>query len=577
MQQQPSSKDRGISVDPPWLAHYPAHIPRNMQASAETLIQAFQECSRRSAESPALILTDGILTFRDLDYLSDALAALLAHRGVGYRDRVALYLQNDPQLVLGQLACWKLGAIAVSINPMLKPDELRYILNDSGASVLLSLRDLYQEAASTVISDTAVKLVLLTAQEDVPRLIGQVGVRGSRRKSTDEGVAELTDVIAPWRGHSVAYSPPRSRDIATIIYTSGTTGHPKGVQSTHANILHNAVVYREWLSIGPSDVFVCGAPLFHVTGLVAGTGLSYVAGTPMVLMHRFDPEDFLRLTYQHRGTATVMVIAAFRAILRSGAVNDNLASLTKVYSGGAPVSLEASQEWERATGSPIHNVYGLTETCSPSHAVPLGVRPPVDADTGAMSVGVPVPGARVRVVDEQFCDVPIGAQGEILVAGPMVTPGYWNNDAANDASFHEGYLRTGDLGKMSPDGWFFVNDRLKDMINAAGYKVSPREVEQRLEAHPAVLEAAVTGEPDNYRGETVKAYVILRPGFSVTPADLIGYARERMAAFKYPRKVEIVTDLPRTASGKVLRRELRERLSAPKVLPHSGQETIRDD
>ena len=364
--------------------------------------------------------------------------------------------------------------------------------------------------------------------------------------------------MASWDGTAPSAHGRTSSDVASIGYTSGTSGRPKGVTNSHANVLYNAEVYRRWLALDSRDVWVCGAPLFHVTGLVAYIAVSHLVGTPMILFHRFDPGEFLRLTEQWRGTATVMAITAFRALGQHPDVERrDLSSLTKVYSGGAPVSPHASDDWRRLTGHPIHNVYGLTETASPSHGVPLGVAAPVDPETNALSVGVPVPGARVRIVDETMAAVNVGEPGEILVAGPMVTAGYWRRPDADAECFHDGYLRTGDVGKMDAAGWFYVIDRLKDIINAAGYKVSPREVEDCLCEHPAVSEAAVVGIPDPYRGETVKAYVTLAPGAAASPDELIAFGRDRIAVYKYPRSLDIVDALPKTASGKILRRELR--------------------
>jgi long-chain acyl-CoA synthetase len=365
--------------------------------------------------------------------------------------------------------------------------------------------------------------------------------------------------VRSWDGTPPPSAPLALDDAACIGYTSGTSGRPKGVVNTHANLVYNAEVFRRWMSITADDVFLCGAPLFHITGLVAGIALSYQSGMPLVLFHRFDASEFLRLAERWQATFTVMAITAFYAIMNvPESRTTDLASLVKVYSGGAPVTPMASAAWAELTGSPIHNIYGLTETASPSHAVPMGVAAPVDETSGALSVGLPVPGVDVRiVVPETGVDATPGEVGEVWIKGPMVTPGYWHKPEANAESFTDGYLHTGDVGKMDEQGWFFIVDRLKDMINASGYKVWPREVEDFLYQHPAVHEAAVVGVPDEYRGETVKAFVSLKAGASATPEELVAFCKERMAAYKYPRVVEILPELPKTASGKILRRELR--------------------
>jgi long-chain acyl-CoA synthetase len=241
----------------------------------------------------------------------------------------------------------------------------------------------------------------------------------------------------------------------------------------------------------------------------------------------------------------------------------DLSSFRKAFSGGSPVSLAAVEEFERLTGIYIHNLYGLTETTSPSHAVPLGMRAPVDAESGALSVGLPVQSTVVEIVcPQRRRALPGGQLGELWTKGPQVARGYWNKPEANAESFSDGFLHTGDIGKMDADGWFYVVDRAKDMINASGFKVWPREVEEYLLKHPAVREAAVVGVPDGYRGENVKAFITLKPGMSATPDDIIAFAKEAMAAYKYPRAVEVVAELPKTASGKIVRRELRDRTAA---------------
>ncbi|MFT4044375.1 MAG: AMP-binding protein, partial [Gordonia sp. (in: high G+C Gram-positive bacteria)] len=262
---------------------------------------------------------------------------------------------------------------------------------------------------------------------------------------------------------------------------------------------------------------------------------------------------------EHRPVFTVAAITAFNALATApGATPADFESLRVLYSGGAPIAPAVGDRLEKIFGAYIHNIYGLTETNSPSHAVPLGTRAPVDPASGALSVGVPVFNTVVRVVDEAGEDVAVGEIGEFVTAGPQVVPGYWNKPEATAKSIPGGALHTGDVGFMDADGWFYVVDRKKDMINASGYKVWPREVEDVLYTHPAVREAAVVGVPDEYRGETVKAYVSLRDGVEATPEELISFCKEQMAAYKYPRSVEIVGDLPKTVTGKILRRELRE-------------------
>jgi long-chain acyl-CoA synthetase len=546
----------------PWLAHYPDNIPAELQLPACTPIGLFTSTAKAKSADAFLLYFDRTITFGEVDGASSALAAALAGSGVGRGDRVAAFLQNDPEFVVAQLATWKIGAVFVSINPMLREQELEYILNDSGTRALVVLEDLYRDVAEKVVERTRVRYIVTTRPERGGEPEAAAGTLNGAGES--RAVTPLDEIISDWDGAVRPLVDVAAEEVALIGYTSGTSGHPKGVRTTHANLAYNAEVYRRWMAIDDHDVFICGTPIFHITGLVAGLALSYLAGTPMVLFHRFDPATFLELTQRWNGTFTVMAITAYQAVMNHPAFKTaDLSKLAKVYSGGAPVSPATEQAWRSATGHGIHNIYGLTETTSPSHAVPLGVQSPVDEEFGALSVGIPVPGAEVRIVDpESLVDLAIGQPGEVWIRGPMVSDGYWNMPDASAAAFVDGYLRTGDIGKMDADGWFFIIDRLKDMINASGYKVWPREVEDFLYQHPAVREAAVVGVPDSYRGENVMAVISLKAGHVIAPADIIEFCKARMAAYKYPRIVEIRDELPKTASGKILRRELRAEVAS---------------
>jgi long-chain acyl-CoA synthetase len=312
------------------------------------------------------------------------------------------------------------------------------------------------------------------------------------------------------------------------------------------------------MGLTPSDGVLGVAPLFHITGLIGHMAVALLVPCPLVLAHRFHPEVVIDAIREHRPTFTVGAITVFISLSGvEGVSKEDFASFRAIYSGGAPIAPAVTDQFLARTGLYIHNIYGLTETNSPSHAVPMNVMAPVDPNSGALSIGVPVFNTVVRILDEKGNEVPVGEIGEIATSGPQVVPGYWNKPEATAASLPAGELRTGDVGFMDEQGWFYLVDRKKDMINAAGYKVWPREVEDVLYGHPAVREAAVVGVPDEYRGETVKAFVSLKPGSSATPGELIEYCKAHMAAYKYPRSIELIDELPKTTTGKILRRELR--------------------
>jgi long-chain acyl-CoA synthetase len=326
-------------------------------------------------------------------------------------------------------------------------------------------------------------------------------------------------------------------------------------------MVHSSTMFSTWWDIRPGqDVVVGLAPVFHITGIIAGLGVHVLTGAPIVLLHRFDAAETLRAIERWRGTFMVAASTAFIALSNHPSLpGRDVSSLTKTPSGGAPVSPALADRVREATGWVLRGAYGMTETTSPTHLGPVGFEPPVDPESGALSVGVPVPGAQVRIVDiVTGDDVAPGEPGEIVVSGPMVVPGYWQLPDESAHAIRDGWLHTGDIGKVTEDGWLFVVDRLKDMINAGGYKIFPRDVEDVLYQHPAVREASVVGVPDEYRGETVKAFVSLVAGATATPEELIGFCKGRMAAYKYPRAVEILAELPKTTSGKLLRRELRD-------------------
>jgi len=506
---------------------------------------------------------DHTISYGELDRMSDAFAVALREMGVQKGDRVGVYLQNMPQYLIAEYGVWKAGAIVVPLNPMFKEHELTYHLSDSGAVALVCLESLYESAARNAVGQTPVKHVITTNELDYLGDQQTPAMFASARKQRFEGTHDLAALVHQYDGRKLEPPGLGLDDIALLSYTSGTTGRPKGAMNTHRNVVYNAEVYRTWMRLDERDVVVGVAPFFHITGAIAHVAVAALAGMPIIMCYRFDAGEVLRLIEKWRGTFTVASITVFLALMdHPDITRRDLSSMTKVYSGGAPVSEGTVRNFERLTGAYIHNVYGLTETTSPSHAVPFGARAPVDQATGALSVGVPVPGFIVRVVDPTTGeDVAPGELGEFYTKGPGVVPGYWERPDATHENFTDGYLHTGDVGTMDERGYFYIMDRSKDMINAAGFKVWPREVEDILYTHPAVREAAVIGVPDPYRGETVKAFVALKREYEgkVTGDEFVTYCRERIAAYKVPRMVEILPELPKTPTGKFLRRELRQR------------------
>jgi long-chain acyl-CoA synthetase len=541
----------------PWLGLYQS-VPPSIEPKARTGLEMFRHTVAAHRDAALVHYFDRSSTAGQLDAWSDALAVALEERGAEPGERIAMYLQNIPQVFIAVLAAWKCGAVIVPCNPMLRERELTKILADSGSRILICQEDLYADVARAALPATAVQHTITTSPFDlldvsapIPRVLS-----GTRRLRHD-GAADLFELADAHAGQAPQQVEITGDDVAFMVYTSGTTGEPKAAMNTHRNVVFATAVYERWIGLTPQDAILGLAPLFHVTGLIGHVTLAMLTASPLVLFYRFDVDEACRLTQVHRATFTVSAVTAFIALLNSEAMNTyDLSSLTKVYTGGAPTPPGVLADWHARTGTRIHPMYGLTEATSPTHMTPHNSVPPVDSRTGAMSVGVPVFDTDVRVVTDAGYDAAPYEIGELVIAGPQIIPGYWQKPKETAAALGGGELRTGDVGFMDDRGWFYLVDRAKDLIVASGFKVWPREVEEVLYLHPAVREAAVIGISDPYRGETIKAVISLKAGHSVTAGEIKAFARERMAAYKYPRVVEIVDDLPKTTSGKIMRRLL---------------------
>ena len=541
-----------------WLGRYREQdlAPRTIEF--DTALDMFAATAARTPDADLIRYFDGSITAGELDELTDAFAVGILDLGFTPGDRAVVYAQNIPQFVIAQLGIWKAGGVAVSANPMYRSRELAEILVDSGATVLIAMQQLYRDVAQEALREnkTAVRTVITTSELEYQT--ANSGTLAGVEKIECPDTVDLASMLAKYRGQRPPKADLTGDSVAFLTYTSGTTGPPKGAMTTHRNVVFNAQTYRDWVGVDSDDVILGVAPLFHITGLIAHIALAELTGAPLVLMYRMDPADTIATIAREKATFTVGSITVFIALMNVPDIDPaSLASLSKIYSGGAPIPPSTIAEFQQRFGHYIHNVYGLTETTSPSHAVPFGVTAPADEETGATSVGVPVYDTVVRIVDEQGNDLPAGEVGELVTAGPQVVAGYWNKPEATAKGIPNGVLHTGDVGYMDADGWFYIVDRKKDQINTSGFKVWPREVEDVLYEHPSVREAAVIGVPDSYRGETVKAFVSLRPGTEATPDELIAHCKTRMAAYKYPREVVVMGDIPKTATGKLLRRELR--------------------
>ncbi|MFF4589406.1 class I adenylate-forming enzyme family protein [Streptomyces sp. NPDC001388] len=546
----------------PWLALLD-DAQRAPVAPDDSLVHALRRSAAEAPDRTALAYFDGRLSYREVDELSDSVAGHLAARGLERGDRVAVLLQNSPHFVLALLGAWKAGATVVPVNPMYKSGEVTHVLRDAEVAALICSDRAWESYLRDTAADSPVRIVLTACELDFQ-------TRGDARVLTFERLPQPPDADDLTAAARAGHQAPQGRgltpaDIALISYTSGTSGTPKGATNTHRNIMSNAERQRVGLHLPEAPVYYALAPLFHITGMVCQLGACLNSAGTLVLTYRFEAGVVLDAFAEHRPHYTVGPSTAFMALAaHPAATRDHFSSFVNISSGGAPVPPALVEKFRAGFGPYIRNGYGLTECTAPCATVPPQHEAPVDPASGTLAVGVPGADTVVRIVDDQGAEVPFGEQGEIVVRGPQVVPGYWRRPDATARTFPDGELRTGDIGFMDERGWLYVVDRKKDMINASGFKVWPREVEDVLYTHPAVREAAVVGVPDGYRGETVKAYISLRPGAAADADTLTAYCKDRLAAYKYPRQVEILPDLPKTASGKILRRELRSRA-------HDGQ------
>ncbi|WP_404320696.1 class I adenylate-forming enzyme family protein [Arthrobacter luteolus] len=545
------------SVTPVWAGAYPPGLPTLLDVQAASLVDAWKERVRRNPEGTALAYFDGSISAAELDQLSDAFAAALEARGITYGDRIGIQLQNIPQYVIAFLALWKLGAIAVLMNPMYKERELRHLIEDSGARGILADDSLYQATAAAAAGSTVEWILTTSGLEYQNRNDPRIFHSAVPAPSSPDG--DMAAWIAEFAGRKPADRTLAQSDVALLAYTSGTTGAPKGAMNTHGNILNVAATCSAWMGLQPGDSVLAVAPLFHITGAVIDAATPLLADTTLVMVNRTDPAVVVDAFAEHLITCTTGSITVFNAIYQvPDAAAAHFASARTLYSGGAPIPPSTVHAFKERFGAYIHNIFGMTETTSAVIGVPPGVQAPVDPASGSLSIGLPLPNVTARIIDAAGNALPFGEQGELELSGPQIVPGYWNNPDATARTMPGGRLRTGDVATMDESGWVYIVDRMKDQINVSGYKVWPREVEDVLYEHPAVYEAAVVGMPDAYRGESVVAYVSLKSGHMATEEELIAFTKERLAAYKYPRSVYVIDDLPKTQTGKIRRRELRK-------------------
>ena len=541
--------------------HWPKHLPRHLTVPATSLYFNLEVSSQRYAEKPAVVFYDGTLTYGELRRQVDLMAGFLQNRcGVLKGDRVILQMQNSPQFIIAYYAILRADAAVLPVSPMHVTDELVHYFEDANVSCALVAQDLYPQM-QPLLGKQAKHVIVATYSdylgEQTPLEIPEF-LRASRRTVNEPGAVSWSDALAA--DYKPLVHSAQADDLAAILYTSGTTGASKGCMHTHRTIMHTLVGAALWEGFTADSVALATAPMFHVTGMQHSMNAPLYAGATIAILPRWnaDAAGYMIERYgcTHWANVPTMVVDL---LAHPATASRDLSSLTNIFGGGASMPEAVAQKLYELCGIDYMEAYGMTETISQTHMNPAH-------KARKQCLGFPTFDTESLVVDPDTLAV-LGPnqQGEIVVHGPQVMLGYWQRPDADETTFIEiegrKYMRTGDLGRYDEDGYYYIADRLKRMINASGFKVWPAEVEATLYKHPDIKEVAVISSPDERRGETVKAVVVLKHDRAgqISTDDIMEWSRLHMAAYKVPRLVDFVTELPRSGTGKIQWRLLQEK------------------
>lgn len=546
----------------PWLEKYPDEIPSTLNYDSHPVQDYLKKVAEENPHKVAIHFMGKELTYKEVYDSAMKLAGYLQEIGIEKNDRVAIMLPNIPQSVISYYGILFAGGIVVQTNPLYMERELEYQMKDSGAKAIIVMDILYLRVTK-VMPQTELQHVIVTAIKDFlpfPKNLvypfiqkKQYGIVVNVKHEGNNHL--LTEILKQPKRKVTEFEFSFEEDLALLQYTGGTTGFPKGVMLTHRNLVANATMCGAWLyKSKPGQEIVLGIlPFFHVYGMTTVLILSVMQGNKMVLLPKFDAETTLKTIQKQRPTLFPGAPTIYIGLLNHPDLKKyDLSSIDSCISGSAALPVEVQQKFEEVTGGKLVEGYGLTESSPVTHANFVWDRPRIKG-----SIGVPWPDTDAAIFSMQTGErLPPGEVGEIAVKGPQVMKGYWNRPEDTAETLKDGWLLTGDLGYMDEDGYFYVVDRKKDMIIAGGFNIYPREIEEVLYEHPAIQEVVAAGIPDPYRGETVKAYIVLKEGANVTEKELDEFARKHLAAYKIPRVYEIREELPKTAVGKILRRVL---------------------
>ena len=548
--------------DRPWFKHYDEGVPQHIDYPAISLIGMLEETARKYPDKPCTIFRGAVITYREMEELTDRLAAGIAELGIKKGDRVGIFMPNTPQFVITFFAILKAGAVVVAVNPLYQPREIIHQVNDAGIEVMFAMSNFYKLMKQAQPNTKIKKIVVSNLKEYLPPILAflfglTMEKKGGFRVELAPGDVWFKELITRHKPEDRPKLDIGPDDVAIFQYSGGTTGISKAAIALHRNLVANAMQMRYWIGGEEGKVNVLMAiPLFHVYGMVAGMLFAIRTGSGMVMIpNARDLKDVLSSIEKYKTSIFPGVPTLYNAINNNPDViagKYNLSSITACISGSAPLMRETKDKFEAITGGKLCEGYGLSEAPTATHCNPL------KGENRAGSIGLPFPDVDSRIVslDDSVTVLKPGEVGELIIKGPQVMKGYHNMPTETANTLRDDWLYTGDIAKMDEDGYFYIVDRKKELIKPGGYQVWPREVEEVISSYPKVLEVGVAGVMDAYRGETVKAWIVLKPGETATEEEIREYCKKNMAPFKVPTQVEFRTELPKTTVGKVLRREL---------------------
>jgi len=566
-------------MDRAWTEQYDAHVPPTLSYPEEPLAHLLARSAERFPDRTAILFYGRAISYRELDALANRFAQALRRRGIGKGSVVGIMLPNLPQTVIAFYGSLRTGAAVTMINPLYVEPEVRQQVADAGCDTLLTLSQFYGRV-EPLLAQGVLKRVIVTGVEDyLPWLKRLLYPLKARREGPRPRVPDRPDVLWFLRFLDASAEPPAVSiapdDTALLQYTGGTTGVPKGVILTHRNLVCNTWQCRQWCSLQEGGEVVLGVlPFFHVYGMSVCQNLAFSMGSTLVLLPRFQVGDVLKTIERERVTVFPGIPAMYAAINAHQQVERyDLRSVRVCISGAGPLHPSVQSRFESLTGAHLVEGYGLTEAAPVTHVNPI--RQPADTRR-TRSIGVPLPDTDARIMDVETGqrELPVGEIGELAVRGPQVMRGYWRREDETRQVLRDGWLYTGDMARRDADGYFYIEDRKKDMIKSGGENVYPREVEEALLRHPKVKDVVVAGIPQELRGELIKAYVVLKEGDIATSAELLEHCRRELARFKVPKRIEFRHELPKTLVGKVLRRVLIEE-ELKRGVPAGGGENAK--